>query len=50
LDAAQGWAVSRVDEDWQFEQWGEDEDARALESIKRQAFFDAEKFYKMAVT
>ncbi|MBB5720771.1 chaperone required for assembly of F1-ATPase [Loktanella ponticola] len=50
LSAEQGWDVSRVDENWQFEQWGEDEDARALESIKRQAFHDAAKFYKMAAT
>jgi chaperone required for assembly of F1-ATPase len=50
ITASQGWAVSRVDEEWQYEQWGEDDDARALESIKQQAFFDAAKFYKMALT
>ena len=50
LTAAQGWACSRIDEEWQFEQWGEDEDARALESIKRQSFFDAAKFYEMSMT
>jgi len=50
LSAEQGWDASRVDENWQFEQWGEDEDARALESIKRQAFQDAAIFYKMATT
>jgi chaperone required for assembly of F1-ATPase len=50
LTAENGWAVSRVDEEWQFAQWGEDEDARTLESIKRQAFFDAAKFYNMATT
>lgn len=50
LTADQGWAVSRIDEEWQFEKWGEDEDARALESIKRQAFYDAAKFYQMSAT
>ena len=50
LTAEQGWATSRVDEEWQFAQWGEDEDARALESIKRQAFYNAAKFYQMSVT
>lgn len=50
LTSEQGWAASRVDEEWQFEQWGEDDDARALESIKRDAFHDASNFYKMAMT
>jgi chaperone required for assembly of F1-ATPase len=50
VSAETGWAVSRVDEEWQVEPWGEDDDARALESIKRQAFYDAAKFYKMALT
>ncbi|MEO9863766.1 MAG: ATP12 family protein [Yoonia sp.] len=50
LSEEDGWAVSRVDEEWQFEQWGDDDDARALESVKRQAFFDAANFYKMART
>lgn len=50
LTVENGWATSRIDEEWQFEQWGEDEDARALESIKRRSFFDAAKFYEMSVT
>lgn len=50
LVAEQGWAVSRIDEEWQFEKWGEDDDARALESVKRQSFFDAAKFYQMSLT
>ena len=50
LTAEQGWAASRVDEEWQFEKWGEDEDARALESIKRQSFYDAATFHEMCVT
>lgn len=49
ITAENGWAVSRIDEEWQFEQWGEDDDARALESIKRQAFYDAANFYSMAL-
>jgi len=50
LSAEQGWAASRIDEEWQFSQWGEDEDARALEAIKRQSFHDAAKFYEMSTT
>lgn len=50
LSATDGWAASRIDEEWQFEQWGEDDDDRALESVKRASFFDAANFYKMAMT
>lgn len=41
LDAETGWRVSRIDEDWQSEQWGEDEDAAALAATKRAAFLHA---------
>lgn len=43
-----GWSVSRVDEEWQISQWGEDEEARAHERIKRAAFHDAARFYKLS--
>ncbi|MCF2905647.1 ATPase [Octadecabacter sp. CECT 8868] len=48
LSAQAAWDLSRVDENWQIEQWGEDEDARQAVEIKRSAFFHAEKFYRMA--
>lgn len=38
------WVVSRVDEDWQIDQWGEDDEATEQAEIKRQAFLHAKKF------
>lgn len=43
----EAWLRSRVDERWQAEQWGEDEEAAAAELIKRAAFLDAERFYRL---
>lgn len=40
------WNLSRVDELWQREQWGADEEADAQAEVKRQAFLHAAKFYK----
>lgn len=52
LAAAQGWrgadeiwALSRLDELWQEEQWGADEEAAAQAELKRQAFLHAKRFY-----
>ncbi|MBR3372198.1 MAG: ATPase [Rhodobacteraceae bacterium] len=39
------WAASRVDEDWQIEQWGADEEASALAAGREKAFLDAAQFY-----
>lgn len=39
------WAASRIDEDWQIEQWGTDEEAAALADGRRRAFLDAARFY-----
>ena len=41
------WHISRVDEDWQIAQWGEDEEAAVLAETKRQAFLHAYRFYKL---
>ncbi|PRY76299.1 chaperone required for assembly of F1-ATPase [Yoonia maritima] len=41
------WMVSRIDEHWQIEQWGEDDEASALELTKRAAFMDAARFYEL---
>jgi chaperone required for assembly of F1-ATPase len=35
------WALSRIDEDWQAEQWGEDEEARATAEWRRAGFVHA---------
>ena len=39
------WTASRVDEDWQTEQWGADDEATALAQGRRRAFMDAAAFY-----
>ena len=41
------WALSRLDESWQAEQWGEDEIAIAEASIKRDAFYCAHVFFDL---
>ena len=38
------WAVSRLDEIWQAEQWGEDEEAEQMALHKKAAFLHAEAF------
>jgi chaperone required for assembly of F1-ATPase len=40
LDDEQAWAAANVDEDWQIEQWGEDEEAKAVRA-RREADFKA---------
>ena len=39
------WRCSRIDEDWQIEQWGEDEEANSTAEGKRVGFEHAAKFY-----
>lgn len=41
LDAAEAWALSRVDEIWQAEQWGEDAEAAQAAALKAQGFAEA---------
>lgn len=42
------WAASRVDEDWQIEQWGADEEAEAEAETKKSAFLHATELYHTA--
>lgn len=42
------WMISRLDELWQEEQWGEDEDATALALIKRDAFLHAKRMFDLS--
>lgn len=42
------WVLSRIDEHWQIEQWGEDEEAAAAELAKKTAFWDAARFYRFS--
>ena len=43
------WLLSRLDEHWQTEQWGEDEEAMAHEALKQEAFLNAARFYRMSL-
>ena len=43
--AEEAWALSRIDEDWQAEQWGSDDEATAHAGLKRAAFLDAARFF-----
>lgn len=45
LDPEAAWTLSRIDEDWQIEEWGEDEEAAELTAIKHDAFLQAARFY-----
>lgn len=40
----QAWTLSRIDEDWQAEQWGTDEEAAAMAAVKYAAFLHAAAF------
>lgn len=44
LSVDEGWSLSRVDETWQQEQWGVDDDAAATAAIKRGEFAEAARF------
>lgn len=55
LAASEGWADlgdlwsrSRIDEDWQAEQWGADEEAAETAAFKRQEFCDAARFLALS--
>jgi chaperone required for assembly of F1-ATPase len=41
------WAASRLDEDWQIEQWGHDEEASEAAELKKQAFHHATEVYQV---
>ena len=47
ISVEQAWDLSRIDETWQNELWGVDEDAAALESLKRQALIEAARFFAL---
>ncbi len=46
--AADIWLWSRIDEIWQIEQWGEDEEAAKAAAIKEAAFHHAFRFFQLA--
>lgn len=48
LDPEQAWNLSRLDEEWQIEQWGDDEEASEHAARKKQAFLHAAHFFRLA--
>ena len=42
------WATSRIDEDWQAERWGADDEASALVAYKKQAFLHAKRLFDLS--
>jgi chaperone required for assembly of F1-ATPase len=42
------WALSRLDETWQEEQWGVDEEAARIAEIKRHEFLHAANYHKLS--
>lgn len=47
LDPESAWRMSRIDEDWQIEQWGEDEEAAAMTEVRHRAFLQAARFFEL---
>ena len=43
------WHLSRIDETWQAEQWGDDEEAAEAAEIKREQFLQADRFWSLSV-
>lgn len=48
LDAETLWTLSRLDEAWQAELWGVDEEAEEMAATKREAFLHALRFFHLA--
>jgi chaperone required for assembly of F1-ATPase len=43
--ATQLWDTSRLDDIWQEDQWGPDDEAQALSEVKKSAFLHAKRFF-----
>ena len=48
ISAQEAWDLSRIDELWQIEQWGEDEEAAAVAEIKANSMRHAGRFFAMS--
>ena len=46
ISADHAWECARVDENWQIEQWGEDEEAATSAAAKRESLLNAAKFFE----
>ena len=47
LSADEAFSLSRIDEHWQIEQWGQDDEAAEIEAAKRQALIEAARFHEL---
>jgi len=47
LDAATAWPLSRIDENWQIEQWGEDTEAATVAARRQADFVNAARLLKL---
>lgn len=48
LTADEAFALSRIDESWQIEQWGADDEAAQAEAVRKAALLSAERFYRLS--
>jgi len=48
LSAEEAWRLSRLDEHWQAEVWGRDDEADVLEAARHEGFLHAERFYRFS--
>jgi len=48
LSAQQAYQLSRIDEQWQLEQWGEDEEAKVASNQKNIAILHSEEFFALS--
>lgn len=48
LPPEEAWHLARIDEQWQQDQWGEDEEASRMSEVKHNAFLHAARFFNLA--
>jgi chaperone required for assembly of F1-ATPase len=47
LAVEEAWTLSRIDETWQTELWGHDEEADRAEAVRHEGFVQADRFYRL---
>ena len=48
LSAEEAYQLCRIDEQWQLEQWGEDEEAQKVSKLKYAAILHSEEFFVLS--
>lgn len=48
ISASQAWELSQIDENWQIEHWGQDEEATKVAQIKAESMRHAQRFFAMS--